>query len=108
MRNVSKNFNVFVDGKGYAGEAEEYNPPKLALKTEDFRGGGMHAPIELTMGMEKLEADFTLASVDAYTMGRFGVVEGMQVQITVREALESWDGTITHQPHDHVCGFRHQ
>ena len=36
---ILKNFNLFVDGRGYAGKAEEVTPPKLSLKTQEFRGG---------------------------------------------------------------------
>ncbi len=94
-RNIRKNLNLFVDGRGYAGQVEEFNAPKLALVTEEFRGGGMDAPIELTMGMEKLEADFSLVSYDAAMLGNFGVAEGAFVPFVAREALESFDGTVT-------------
>lgn len=94
-RNVRKNFNIFVDGRGYAGQSEEFNAPKLQLKLEEFRGGGMHGPIELTMGHEKLEMDFSLLSYDADVLALFGVVEGNQIQFTAREALESFGGQTT-------------
>ena len=94
-RDVRKNLNLFVDGRGYAGQIEEFNPPKLALVTEDFRAGGMDAPIELTMGMEKLEADFSLISYDKDVLSLFGVAEGSVVPFVAREALESFDGTVT-------------
>lgn len=98
-RNIRKNLNLFVDGRGYAGQVEEFNPPKLALKTEEFRGGGMNAPIELTMGMEKLESEFTLVSYDADILALFGVTEGATVPFVLREALESFDGTVTPVAH---------
>lgn len=94
-RNIRKNLNLFVDGRGYAGQVEEFNAPKLALVTEEFRGGGMDAPIELTMGMEKLECDFSLVSYDADVLNLFGVAEGNLVPFVAREALESFDGTVT-------------
>ena len=94
-RDVRKNINLFVDGRGYAGQVEEFNAPKLALKTEEFRGGGMDAPVELTMGMEKLEADFALISFDRDVLALFGVSEGSQVPFVARESLESWDGAVT-------------
>ena len=31
-RDIRKNFNAFVDGRGYAGQADEFNAPKLALQ----------------------------------------------------------------------------
>jgi P2 family phage contractile tail tube protein len=94
-RNIRKNLNLFVDGRGYAGQIEEFNAPKLALTTEDFRGGGMHAPVEITMGMEKMETDFSLISYDADVLSLFGVVEGSTVPFVAREALESFDGVVT-------------
>jgi P2 family phage contractile tail tube protein len=94
-RDVRKNLNLFVDGRGYAGQIEEFNPPKLALVTEEFRGGGMDAPIEITMGMEKLECDFSLIAYDAEVLKLFGVAEGNLVPFVAREALESFDGAIT-------------
>lgn len=94
MRNVRKNYNVFVDGRGYAGQTEEFNAPKLTLKTEEFQGGGMFTPIEITMGSEKLECDFTMLSSDPYILSRFSVVEGAQTQFTFREVLESQDGSV--------------
>jgi len=98
-RDVLKNLNLFVDGKGYAGQLQEFTPPKLTLKTEDFRGGGMDLPVELTMGMEKLEADFTLISYDRDVLSLFGVAEGATVPLVVREALESFDGPTTAVTH---------
>jgi P2 family phage contractile tail tube protein len=92
---VLKNFNLFVDGKGQAGKVEEVNPPKLTLKTEEFRAGGMDAPIEITMGMEKLESDFSMVSFDREVLSLFGVREGAVVPFVLRGALESMDGTIT-------------
>lgn len=94
-RNVRKNLNLFVDGKGYAGQIEEFNPPKLNLITEEFRAGGMNTPIEITMGTEKLETDFSLISYDRDVLALFGVTEGAQIPFVAREALESFDGTIT-------------
>lgn len=94
-RDVLKNINAFVDGRGYAGQVEELNPPKLALKTEEFRAGGMDAPIEITMGMEKLEASFSLISYDRDVLSLFGVAEGVAVPFVFRGALESFDGSVT-------------
>lgn len=94
-RDVRKNFNLFIDGRGYAGQVEEFNAPKLTLKTEEFRGAGMDAPIELTMGLEKLECDFSLVAYDRDALAAFGVKEGRWVPFVMREALESLDGSIT-------------
>lgn len=94
-RDVRKNFNLFFDGKGYAGQIEEFTAPKLMLKTEEFRAGGMDAPVELTMGLEKLESSFSLLAMDRDVLSKFSVTEGALVAVTAREALESFDGTVT-------------
>lgn len=99
-RDVIKNQTLFVDGRGYAGQLTELNPPKLTLKTEEFRGGGMDLPIDITMGMEKLTADFTLISYDRDVLSLFGVAEGTTVPFTAREVLESFDGTTTSVVHN--------
>lgn len=98
-RDVRKNFNLFVNGKGYAGNIEEFNAPKLSLKLEEWQGGGMHGPIEITLGHEKLETDFTLLSYDADALALWGVVEGREIQFTAKEALESDNGTVTSVEH---------
>lgn len=99
-RDVIKNQNLFVDGRGYAGQLQEVTPPALTLVTEEFRGGGMDLPVELTMGMEALKADFTLVAYDMDVLALFGVAEGASVPFTIRETLESWDGTETGVVHN--------
>lgn len=94
MPKILKNFNLFVDGRGYAGRAEEVSPPKLALKTEEFRGGGMDAPAVIDLGMEKLESSFTLVEYDPEILKQFSLVSGNSVQITLRGALVD-DNTTT-------------
>lgn len=93
-RDVLKNINLFVDGRGYAGEVESITPPPLTLQTEEFRAGGMDAPVDVTMGMEKMEASFALRAYDSDVLSLFGVVEGGSVPLTFRGALESYDGTV--------------
>lgn len=94
-RNVRKNFHVLIDGRGYAGQAEEYNPPTLELSTEDFRAGGSLTASKITVGHEPLESDLTLISFDADVLASWSVVEGASLGITVREALEDNDGVVT-------------
>ena len=98
-RDVLKNINLFVDGRGYAGQIDEYNPPDLTLVTEDYRAGGMDAPVALDMGMEPLETSFSLIAYDRDVLALFGVAEGNSVPFTARGALESYDGTVTSVVH---------
>jgi len=94
IADVLKNMNLFVDGRGYAGVVDEITPPKLTMKTEEHRAGGMDAPIELDMGMEKLEASYSLSKYDTEVLGLFGLAPGNLVPHTFRGAVESEDGTV--------------
>lgn len=89
IASVLKDFNLFVDGRGFLGKAEEINPPKLTLKTEELRTGGMDAPLEVDVGMEKLEADFTLVEFDPHVIGLFGVQIGAAVSFTARGSMQN-------------------
>ena len=85
---ILKNFNLYVDGRGYAGRVEEVTLPKLTLKTEEFQAGGMSAPIEIEMGMEKLEMNMTFSEYDPELFKLFGLTNGSEIAFTIRGALE--------------------
>ena len=91
---ILRNVNLFVDGKGYAGQVMEVNLPKLTVKTEEHRDGGMDAPVEIDMGLEKLECDFSTSSIDLGLLRVWGLAPGNLVPVTFRGALESEDGTV--------------
>ena len=67
-----KNFNLSIDGTSYLGEATEFTQPKLSMKLEEFRSGGMNGTVEVNMGMEKLEAEFKIGGHDSSLMSLFG------------------------------------
>ena len=89
LDDILKNMALFVDGRGYAGNVEELTLPKLTLKTEEFRNGGMDAPIEIEMGMEKLECEFTLTRFDKDVLKLFGLAPGKAIPLTIRGAIVS-------------------
>ena len=82
-----KNFNFFIDGIGYAGRVDEVNLPKLSVKGEENRAGGHDTPIEIDMGMEKLECDFTLSQFDWDTLKQFGIFNAKETLFTFRGAI---------------------
>ena len=95
LDNLLKDCNLFVDGRGYAGQIEEITPPKLATKDEELRAGGMDAPVDVAMGMEKLTCDFSLVSYEPEVLKLWGLAPGNESQVTIRGALESeQDGTV--------------
>ena len=91
---VLRNVNFFFDGRGYAGQVAEVNLPKLTVKMEEHRDGGMDAPAEIDMGMEKLECDWSTSSIDAELLRAWGLGPGNLLPATFRGALESEDGTV--------------
>lgn len=87
-----KNFNLYIDGFGYAGNVDEVQLPAINVTAEDYRAGGMDAPIEIDMGMEKLEATFKVSKFDKNLLAKFGA---RNIPFVLRGALEDLDGTVT-------------
>lgn len=67
-----KNVNFHIDGIGFLGTIEEVELPKIALKTDDFRGGGMLGPVDIDMGLDKIELGATMAGLIAEAIAGFG------------------------------------
>lgn len=88
------NMNLFVDGKGYAGLATEVSPPKLKRKTEEHRAGGMDGPIKMGMGMEALEASFTMAGISKDVLVFFGVADDTAFNGNFRGAFKDQKGAV--------------
>ena len=96
ITNVIRNINLFVDGRGYAGQIEEITLPKLTPTLQEYKAGGMSAPVDIPMGShEKMEADFTLKSFDPEVLKLFNVNFGADVAFTARGALQSDNGDTT-------------
>ena len=91
---ILRNCNAFVDGTGYIGRVDEVVLPKLTIKTEEFRAGGMDAPVELDQGMEKLECSMSASGVDRTLLERFGLLLGEAVPFTFRGGLRSEDAMV--------------
>jgi len=93
--NVLKNFTLSVNGRGKAGIVDEVTPPKLTLKTAEHQSGGMDAPVDIELGMEKMTSNFTLGSYDEDTLALFGIVDGAHTPLTFKGALKGDAGKIT-------------
>ena len=92
LDDILKNMALYVDGRGYAGNVEELVLPKLTMKMEEYRNGGMDSPIDIEMGMEKLEAEFTLTRFDRNLLTLFGLAPGQIIPLTIRGAVVSDNG----------------
>jgi P2 family phage contractile tail tube protein len=85
---VLKNMNLFVDGRGYAGRVNECTLPVLTLKTEEHRAGGMDMPVDLDMGMERLETTMVLSDFDPDIFRSFGLLDKAGLPVTIRGATQ--------------------
>jgi P2 family phage contractile tail tube protein len=89
------NLNLFVDGISFQGDATSLTLPKLTIKTEEHRVGGMDMPVELDQGMEKMEAGFSLTGVREKALKFFGLADGTSFNGTFRGAFKGQKGAIT-------------
>lgn len=67
-----KDMGLYLDGNDHRGEAAEVTVPKLMIKFEDWRGGGMLGPVPIDMGLDKLELEFTIGGLIASALRSFG------------------------------------
>jgi P2 family phage contractile tail tube protein len=88
---ILKKFNLYIDGRGHAGEIDELQLPSFALVTEEHRAGGMDGPVAIDMGMEQLTASFTLASAIKDSLTRFGITD--ETTFIARGSLAGLRGT---------------
>ncbi|MFN3470509.1 MAG: phage major tail tube protein [Novosphingobium sp.] len=67
-----KDMNFFEDGTSYKGRVTEVTLPKLALKLEDYRAGGMAGPVPVDFGLEKIELEFKAGGLVRGLFRQFG------------------------------------
>jgi P2 family phage contractile tail tube protein len=83
--NIFQDFTVWVRDIGKIGECPNFQPPEINLQVEEFRGGGMDAPVEIPMGLEKIEFDFELHTWDEQVWTQIGYgVNSMDVPVYFR------------------------
>ena len=91
---VLTNMNLHINGNSYAGNVTEVSPPKLAVKVEEHRAGGMEAPIDMDLGLEKMDAEFTLSGWDADAQSYFGLASGNSFSGVFRGAFRDTLGVV--------------
>lgn len=67
-----KHFNLFGNGDNWQGQIGSLTLPSLVRQMEEFRGGGMNAPVDIDHGMEKLEFQWTPAGLIPELFDNFG------------------------------------
>jgi len=92
---VLTNCVAFIDGVSLSGEVPSLTLPKLTQKTLDYQGGGMSAPIEFAVGLEKLESAFTTNGVRRETLKFFGLADQTACNLVFRGAFTGLKGAVT-------------
>ena len=92
---VLYNTNLFVDGVSFAGDVPSLTLPKLTVKTEAHRGGGMGGEIEMDVGLEKIESSFTTVGVRRESLKYFGLSDQTGCNAVFRGAFKGLKGQIT-------------
>lgn len=67
-----RDFNLFGNGDVWQGQIAECAIPKLVRKMEEYRGNGMDGTIEMDVGMEKIEFEWTAAGLIIEIFDDFG------------------------------------
>ncbi|PNU06465.1 phage major tail tube protein [Novosphingobium guangzhouense] len=98
------NLNAHVDGVSYLGRIAEFEQPKLAIATEDWRGGGMLGGVKLDMGLEPLEATLTFGGHERALIRYFGTTAVDGVTIRLVGAYRADDGTAAQSVEIYIGG----
>lgn len=67
-----KDMQFFEDAVSYKGQIPEVTLPKLTMKLEDYRAGGMLGPVPIDFGMEKIELEFKAGGLVRGLFKQFG------------------------------------
>lgn len=86
-----KNMNLFNDGISYVGVVSEVTLPVLTRIMEDWRGGGMNAPIKDDQGMEALTLEWTCGGFVPQALKQFGITTHDGVMLRFAGAYQKAD-----------------
>lgn len=89
------NTNMFVAGQSLQGDVPSLSLPKVTVKTEEYRGGGMDAPVGMDMGLEKLEASFSTNGIRREVLKYFGAFDQTGFNASFRGAFKGQKGAVT-------------
>jgi len=83
-----KNFNLYVDGRSMLGLCPAVTLPKLTRKMDEYRAGGLNAPMKIDMGHEALSLEFELAENEENLLKSWGINDMSALGLRFRAALE--------------------
>ncbi len=70
-----KNMNLYNDGNSFMGQVTEVTLPKLKRKTEEYRAGGMIGPVQIDLGLEALEIEWTCGGLMHEVLEQYGALK---------------------------------
>jgi P2 family phage contractile tail tube protein len=91
LPNKLKNMNLFNDGISYVGQIQEVTLPTLTRIMEDWRGGGMNAPIKADMGMEALTLEWVCGGFMIEPLKQYGITTHDGVMLRFAGAYQRED-----------------
>ena len=82
-------YAVFIDGKGYLGDAAQIKLPVIEVKSEEYLGGGMVAPQSIPLGhLDKaMEAEFTFHTNVSKLLETFDIHPGADTAFLIRGSM---------------------
>ena len=69
---ILKGQNIFIDGESLHGLVGDIERPKITQKMEEYRAGGMIAPVSIFHGLEKLSMSVTIGGIGADVLKMMG------------------------------------
>ena len=91
---VIRNWTLFVDRDSKIGQADEMKLPKLERKVDEVFNAGMIAPIDVQLGYEKPEMEFSFTGYDPDTLKLFGLKVGDEREFMATAAPTDDDGEV--------------
>lgn len=67
-----KAMNLYGNGDNWQGQVETVTPPKLQRNMNEWRGGGMDGPVDIDMGMQKLEMTVVMGGLVPEVFNNWG------------------------------------
>lgn len=86
-----KHFTLFNEGHSYLGEVSEIVLPKLSVKMEEYRSGGMDIPVDIDFGMEKMEMEWTIGGYVKQVLQQFGALNHAAIGLRFVGSLQRED-----------------
>ncbi|WP_342307889.1 phage major tail tube protein [Pseudomonas fluorescens] len=88
------NCAMFLDDVSFSGDVPSMTLPKLAIKSEEYRGGGMSGPIDLPTGLEKMEAAWVTNGVRKESLKFFALADQTACNAVFRGAFKGQKGVV--------------